>query len=74
MVTVFVKELDREVEVVDVPGCFYTEYGDCYCFDAEEVAELYLKGKMSFDTYDNEFYMLIDEGTVFTTATIKELN
>lgn len=45
MVTVFVKELDREVEVQDVEGCYFTEYGECYCFDAEEVAELYQKGK-----------------------------
>lgn len=48
MVTVFVKELDREVEVQDVEGCYFTEYGECYCFDAEEVAELYQKGKNVF--------------------------
>ena len=67
MATVFVKELDREVEVVLVNGCYFTEYG-------EEVVELYQKGEMKFDTYDNEFYMVIDEGTVYTVATIKELN
>lgn len=74
MVTVFVKELDREVEVQDVDGCYFTEYGECYCFDAEEVAELYQKGKMYFDAQYKEFYMLVDEGTVFTTAVAKELN
>lgn len=29
---------------------------------------------MQFDTYNNELYMLVDEGTVFTTAVAKELN
>ena len=74
MVTVFVEELDREVEVVLENGCFFTEYGEYYACDEEEVVELYQKGEMKFDARDNEFYMLIDEGTVYTVATIKELN
>ncbi len=74
MATVFVKELGREVEVVLVNGCYFTEYGEYYACDEDEVVELYQKGEMKFDTYNNEFYMLIDEGTVYTVATIKEIN
>lgn len=74
MVTVFVEELDREVEVVLENGCYFTEYGDYYACDEEDVVRLYQKGEMKFDTYNNEFYMLIDEGTVYTVATIKEIN
>lgn len=46
MVTVFVKELDREVEVVEVSGCPVDPYtGEYYCYDADEVADYYEQGK-----------------------------
>lgn len=37
MVTVFVKELDREVEVVLVNGCYFTEYGGYYTWDEKKM-------------------------------------
>lgn len=75
MVTVFVKELDREVEVVEVSGCPVDPYtGEYYCYDADEVADYYEQGKVYFDEFEGHFYVFDSEMDDVVVATFKELN
>lgn len=70
---VFVKELNREVEVIPFDG-YYNEYGDWCCIDAEEVVELYHRGDVQFNVHDSEFVFNFGDINVVSVATIKEIN
>ena len=72
-VKVFVKELNREVEVIPVDG-YYNEFGDWRCIDADEIVELYNRGDVRFNVHDSEFVFNFDDINVVSVATIKEIN
>lgn len=73
-VKVFVKELNREVVIVESTDCPCDPYsGDFYCYDAEEIKELYEQNKVHFGEYEMHFFLfdsMLDEVVV---ATCKEV-